>query len=163
MTLSLSFRNAAHVNYGFADSQLVMRPCHCTVHLYVIYNHESRTRIIYCAEQNMGLCSYLCFSWVFKVAFGQWNSVDGYKCVILIYRKENYVFSLRRNHSHYCCHNHYHTHRTTKLLGVYWFHSVRPSVCPSRIPCPLSSTYSSGWIYFIFIHLIKQLQKMCRF
>ena len=50
--------------------------------------------------------------------------------------------------------------------GVYWFHSVRPSVCPSvrlsRIPCPLCSTYSFGWIHFIFIHLIKQLQKVCR-
>ena len=46
--------------------------------------------------------------------------------------------------------------------GVYWFHSVRPSVHPSRIPCPLCSTYSSGLIHFIFIHLIKQLQKVCR-
>ena len=51
--------------------------------------------------------------------------------------------------------------------GVYWFHSVRPSVrpsvtCPSRIPCPLCSFFSSGWIHFIFIHLIKQLQKVCR-
>ena len=40
--------------------------------------------------------------------------------------------------------------------------SVRPSVPrPSRIPCPLCSFYSSGWIHFIFIHLIKQLQ-VCR-
>ena len=31
----------------------------------------------------------------------------------------------------------------------------------SRILCPLCSTYSSGWIHFIFIHLIKQLQKVC--
>ena len=50
--------------------------------------------------------------------------------------------------------------------GVYWFHSirssVRPSVHPSRILCPLCSAYSSGWIHFIFTHLIKQLQKMCR-
>ena len=46
---------------------------------------------------------------------------------------------------------------TTKL-----FHSVRPSVCRSRITCPLCSAYSSGWIHFIFIHLIKQLHKMCR-
>ena len=54
--------------------------------------------------------------------------------------------------------------RTTKLLGVYWFHSirpsVRPSVRPSRIMCLLCSSYSSGLIYFIFIHLIKQLQKV---
>ena len=40
--------------------------------------------------------------------------------------------------------------------------SVRLSVRPSRIPCPLCSFYSSGWIHFIFIHLIKQLQKVCR-
>ena len=53
--------------------------------------------------------------------------------------------------------------------GVYWFHSVRPSVHPSvhlffrpsRIMCPLCSAYSSGWIHLIFIHLIKQLQKVC--
>ena len=49
--------------------------------------------------------------------------------------------------------------------GVYWFHSIRPSVCPSvhpsRILCPLWSAYGSGWIHFIFIHLIKQLQKVC--
>ena len=49
--------------------------------------------------------------------------------------------------------------------GVYWFHCVRPSVhpsiCLSRIPCLLCSAYSSGWIHFIFIHLIKQLQKVC--
>ena len=41
--------------------------------------------------------------------------------------------------------------------------SVRPSVPrPSRIPCPLCSFYSSGWIHFIFIHLIKELYKVCR-
>ena len=40
--------------------------------------------------------------------------------------------------------------------------SLRLSVRPSRIPGPLCSTYSSGWIHFIFIHLIKQLQKVCR-
>ena len=52
------------------------------------------------------------------------------------------------------------------LEGGYWFHSVRPSVHPSvrpsRIPCPLCSAFSSGWIHFICIHLIKQLQKVCR-
>ena len=53
-----------------------------------------------------------------------------------------------------------------KLLGVTLVSlhpSVRPSVglsvClsirPSRIPCLLCSAYSSGWIHFIFIHLIK--------
>ena len=41
--------------------------------------------------------------------------------------------------------------------GVYWFHSVHPS----RIPCLLCSAQSSGWIHFIFIHLIKQHQKVC--
>ena len=53
--------------------------------------------------------------------------------------------------------------RNEVVGGVYWFHSVRPSVPrPSRIPCPLCSFYSSGWIHFIFIHLIKELQKVCR-
>ena len=41
--------------------------------------------------------------------------------------------------------------------------SVRPASVPrpSGIPCPLCSAYSSGWIHFIFVHLIK-LQKVCR-
>ena len=39
--------------------------------------------------------------------------------------------------------------------------SVHPSKRPSRIPCPLCSSCSSGWIHFIFIHLIKQLHKVC--
>ena len=39
--------------------------------------------------------------------------------------------------------------------------SIRPSVHLSCILCPLCSSYSSGWIHFIFIHLIKQLQKVC--
>ena len=41
--------------------------------------------------------------------------------------------------------------------GVYWFHSVRPSVRlsvrPSRIPCPLCSIYSCGWISFYIWHI----------
>ena len=47
----------------------------------------------------------------------------------------------------------------SKVVGGYMtrFHSVRPS----RILCPLCSTYSSGWIHFISMHLIKQLQKVC--
>ena len=40
--------------------------------------------------------------------------------------------------------------------------SVRLSVRPSRIPCPLCNAYSSGWIHFIYTRLIKQLQKVCR-
>ena len=40
--------------------------------------------------------------------------------------------------------------------------SIHPSVCPFCILCPLCSDYSFGWIHFIFIHLIKQLQKVCR-
>ena len=46
---------------------------------------------------------------------------------------------------------------TMKLMG-----GILVSLRPSRIPCPLCSTHSSGWIHFIFvIHLIKQLQKVC--
>ena len=50
-----------------------------------------------------------------------------------------------------------------KVVGVYicFTPSVCPSVHPSCIPCPLCSAYNSGWIHFIFIHLIKQLQKVC--
>ena len=61
---------------------------------------------------------------------------------------------------------------TTKLLGgmlvslclsvcLSLHSSIHPSVSPSRIPCPLCSAYSSGWIRFIFINFIKQLQKVC--
>ena len=50
-----------------------------------------------------------------------------------------------------------------KVLGGYtgFSPSVRPSIRPSRIPCLLCSAYSSGWIHFIFVHLIKQLQSVC--
>ena len=52
----------------------------------------------------------------------------------------------------------------TKLLGGILL-SLHPSVCPSIRPascmCLLCSTYSSGWLHFIFIHLIKQLQEVC--
>ena len=59
--------------------------------------------------------------------------------------------------------------RQQSCWRVYWFQSVRLSLCPSVHPsvhpscilCQLCSTYSSGWIHFIFIHLIKQLQKVC--
>ena len=40
--------------------------------------------------------------------------------------------------------------------------SVCLSVHLSCILCPLCSVYSSGQIHFIFIHLIKQLQKVYR-
>ena len=68
--------------------------------------------------------------------------------------------------------------QTMKLLGGYigfteessyilitirlCFSLRRLSVGTSRILCPLCSTYSFGWIHFIFIHPIKQLQKVCR-
>ena len=46
-----------------------------------------------------------------------------------------------------------------KVVGGYIGFTL--SVRPSRITCPLCSAYSSGWIHFIFTHLIKQLQKVC--
>ena len=59
----------------------------------------------------------------------------------------------------------YYTPAKRICCRVYWFHSfcqsVCPSNCPSRIPCPLCGSYSSGWIHFIFIHLIKQFQNVC--
>ena len=66
-------------------------------------------------------------------------------------------------HSYWPCeskHIHIASYCTTKffffffLVVGYWFHSVRPSVCPSvrpsRIPCPLCSAFSSGWIHFMY-------------
>ena len=49
-------------------------------------------------------------------------------------------------------HTHTHTQHTMKLLG-----DILVSLRLSLITCLLCSTYSSGWILFIFIHLIKQL------
>ena len=50
--------------------------------------------------------------------------------------------------------------------GVYWFHSVRPSVCPSvrpsRIPFPLYSIYSSAWILSIFGTNYQWHERVCR-
>ena len=36
-----------------------------------------------------------------------------------------------------------------KLLVLYWFHSVCPSVFPSHIPCLLCKSHNSGWILSI--------------
>ena len=50
--------------------------------------------------------------------------------------------------------------------GVYWYHLVRLSVRPSvRLwteSCPLCIFKNTHRIHFIFAHLIKQLQKVCR-
>ena len=54
--------------------------------------------------------------------------------------------------------------------GVYWFHSVRPSVCrsvrlsvrPSRLPCPLYNIYSSGWIISILVTNDLYHERVCR-
>ena len=61
---------------------------------------------------------------------------------------------------------------STKLIGGYTgitlsvCPSVRPSVCPSvRLwteSCPLCIFKNTHRIHFIFAHLIKQLQKVCR-
>ena len=57
---------------------------------------------------------------------------------------------------------------STKLKGGYtgFTSSVRPSVCPSvhlwTKPCPLCIVHNTSRIHFIFAHLIKQLQKVCR-
>ena len=49
--------------------------------------------------------------------------------------------------------------------GVYWFHVVRPYVRLSvRLwtkLCPLCIFHNTSQIHFIFVHLIKQLQKVC--
>ena len=57
-------------------------------------------------------------------------------------------------------HTHTHTHTHKVVRGVYWFHSSRPSVRPTSCVRSVAPN-SSGWIHFIFIHLIKQLQKVC--
>ena len=54
----------------------------------------------------------------------------------------------------------YYTPHTPELLGGILV-SLCPCVRPSRILCPLCSTYSPAWIQFIFIHFIKQLQNVC--
>ena len=48
-------------------------------------------------------------------------------------------------------------HPKNKVVGGYIGFTL--SLPPSRIPCPLCSSYSSCWIHFIFIHLIKQLRR----
>ena len=80
----------------------------------------------------------------------------------------------RTNHIHQCCmvtdgmsslsrsYSYFYTPRTTKLLGVYWFHSVRPSVCPSCLPCPLCNICSSGWILSILATNDHYRERVCR-
>ena len=54
----------------------------------------------------------------------------------------------------------------SRRIFIYSHHNTfvlfsKTSVYPSRIPCTLCSAYSSGWVHFVFIHLIKQLQVCC--
>ena len=50
--------------------------------------------------------------------------------------------------------------------GVYWFHSVRLSVCPSvrlsRLPCPLCNIYSSGLFLSILATNNYYHERVCR-
>ena len=78
--------------------------------------------------------------------------------------------------SDYYCIVYNYTPRTTKppeqrrCWGVYWFHSVRPSVrpavCPSvrlsRLPCPLCNIYSCGWILSILATNDRYHKRVCR-
>ena len=43
--------------------------------------------------------------------------------------------------------------------GVYWFHSIQPSVRPSLILCPLCGAYSSGRILFILYILSSNFRR----
>ena len=59
------------------------------------------------------------------------------------------------------------THRFYEVESeIYWFHlfrqSIRPSVRLWTESCPFCIFHNTRWINFIFIHLIKQLQKVCR-
>ena len=56
------------------------------------------------------------------------------------------------------------TSASTKLIGGYTgiTLSVCPSVCLWTESCPLCIFNNTHRIYFIFAHLIKQLQKVCR-
>ena len=55
----------------------------------------------------------------------------------------------------------YYTLGSTKLKG-----GILVSICPSvrlwTASCPLCIFYNTRWVHFIFTHLIKQLQKVCR-
>ena len=46
--------------------------------------------------------------------------------------------------------------------GVYWFHSVRPSVRSSRLPCLLCNIYSSGWILSILATNDHYHKRVCQ-
>ena len=74
--------------------------------------------------------------------------------------------SLRPSDAYMCVSrlDHHNSPAHNKVVGGYigFTPSVNASVPrPSRITCPLCTAYSSGWIHFIFIHLTKQLQKVC--
>ena len=66
----------------------------------------------------------------------------------------------------------YYTPRFNEVeRGIYWFHLVRLSVCPSvRLSsvrlwtesCPLCIFNHTRRIHFILAHFIKQLQNICR-
>ena len=59
---------------------------------------------------------------------------------------------------------HFYTLHSTNLKGVYWFHLVCLSICPSvhlwTESCPLCIFCNTCRIHFLCTHLIKQLQKV---
>ena len=61
----------------------------------------------------------------------------------------------------YCCSELTIPSAQQSCWGVYWFHSIHPSVRPSRIPCLLCSTYSFGWIHFIFLYILTSKFGRC--
>ena len=63
------------------------------------------------------------------------------------------------NGSHVKYTNNYPPH-TTKLLGVYWFHSVRPSVCPSVRPASRVRSVASIVQDGFFPHLVQMITSM---
>ena len=66
--------------------------------------------------------------------------------------------------------SHNYTPEQRSCWGVYCFHSVRPSICPSihlsvrlsHLPCPLCNIYSSGWILYILATIDLYHERVCR-
>ena len=141
---------------------------------YGVFSVSSIYTVLYrcccCVVGNIGCCIglsadiliYSCYCGNKGVI--QYTICVGEQISYTIYPKLYITFLVQWKHSVSCHDSAYCDYYTTKLLGrilVLLGPSVHLSVRQSRIPCLLGSAYSSRWIHFIFIHLIKQLQKVC--
>ena len=126
----------------------------------MIINHI----IVRAFEYAYYLCTIKCYCWIASFANKHFNILSTDFCFCDFTPPKNVsILSPCFLYTNY-------TPAQRSCWGVYWFHSirpsvrlsVRPSVRPSRMPCPLCIIYSYGWIFFILGTNDHYHERVCR-